>query len=265
MEENMTVSLDALGSDLETMQADAVSAEEVELLGATETQETGVSEPGTEQHAADAPVLRYTQEEFDEAVRRKSDYIKAGLRNDPIYQFAQSLVNQHMTEGTTPEQAIEKAKAAQKEQLIAELSADPKRMAEFFLNHQQPAPTSQPANDLQARSARLASELKTLEVQGALPQNFQLETYKNADPELFVNAEQYGWKAAMKIAEAKMSVAAPQPVAAPAPAPVLPQSTRPTNSAQPSSIDFGRMDSKRFAELEARIDAALADGKRVVF
>lgn len=264
MEENMTVSMDALGSELETVQADAVPTEEVELLGATESQETGVSAPGTEPQAAAAPELRYTQEEFDEAVRRKSEYIRNGLKNDPIYMYAQSLVNQYATDGTTPQEAIAKAQAAQREQLIAELSADPKRMAEFFLNQQQTMAAPNP-DTIQAKAARLASELKTLEVQGVLPQNFQLEAYNNADPELFVNAEQLGWRAALKIAEAKMSVAAPQPVAAPAPAPVLPQSTRPTNSAQPSSIDFGRMDSKRFAELEARIDAALADGKRVVF
>lgn len=264
MEEIMTVSMDALSSDMETMQADAVSAEEVELLGAMETQESGESVSGTEPQAAAAPELRYTQEEFDEAVRRKSDYIRNGLKNDPIYQFAQSLVNRHMAEGVSPEEAIAKAKAEQREQLIAELSADPKRMAEFFLNQQQPMSAPQPQNDLQARSARLASELKTLEVQGALPQNFQLETYKNADPELFVNAEQYGWKAAMKIAEAKMASVVPtQPI--PAPAPVLPQSTRPTNSAQPSTIDFSRMDTKRFNEFEARVAAALAEGKRVVF
>lgn len=263
MEEIMTVSLDALGSDMETMQADAAPAEEVELLGATETQETGVSEPGTEQQAAAAPELRYTQEEFDEAVRRKAEYIQRGLRNDPIYQYAQSLVNQYATDGVSPQEAIARAQAAQREQLIAELSADPKRMAEFVLNRPQATDATRPDN-LQARSARLASELKTMEVQGALPQNFQLETYKNADPELFTNAEQLGWRAAIKIAEAKMS--APVPVASPVVPPVrLPQSTRPTNNAQPSAIDFSRMDSKKFAELEARIDAALADGKRVVF
>ena len=263
MEENMTVSMNALGSDMETVQADAALTEEVELLGATETQETGVSEPGTEPQAAAAPELRYTQEEFDEAVRRKGEYIRNGLMNDPIYQYAQRLVNQYATDGASPQEAIARAQAAQREQLIAELSADPKRMAEYVLG--QPQTMTAPADNLQARSAKLASELKTLEVQGGLPQNFQLETYKNADPELFTNAEQLGWKAAIKIAEARMSAVAPaaQPVA---PAPVrLPQSTRPTNSAQPSTIDFSRMDTKRFNEFEARVAAALAEGKRVVF
>lgn len=254
MEENFAVYEDALDSGMETMQADAASVEEVDYAAEQVEQEMVVSEPGTETQADTAPERLFTREEFDEAVRRKSEYIKSGLKNDPIYQFAQSLVNRHMAEGVSPEEAIAKAKAEQEEQLIAELSADPKRMAEFFLKHQQqPMYAPQPQNDLQARSARLASELKTLEVQGALPQNFQLETYKNADPELFVNAEQYGWKAAMKIAEAKMAVPAPAPVR-------LPQSTRPTNTAQPAPLNFRKMTPEQFAKYEADLDRRFLGG-----
>lgn len=264
MEENMTVSINALGSEMETMQADAVSTEVENIALESQAQETGVSAPGTEPQAAAAPELRYTQEEYDEGVRRKGEYIRRGLMNDPAYQLGQRIMNQYATDGASPEEAFNRAMKAQKEQLIAELSADPKRLAEYVLGWEQAMTTPQPEG-LEVRSARLASELRALEAQGGLPQNFQLETYKNADSDLFLNAEQYGWRTAIKKAEAKMSAAAPRSVAAPAPAPVLPQSTRPINSAQPSTIDFGRMDSKQFAALEARIDAALADGKRVVF
>ena len=258
MEENITVYENAPDSEMEMTPADGEFVGEESYASENTEQEMVESAPGAEARADNAPERLFTREEFDEAVRRKSEYIRNGLKNDPIYQYAQSLVNQYSANGVSPQEAIEKAKAAQREQLIAELSADPKRMAEFFLNQQQMQYAPPPQSNVDAKAARLASELKTLEVQGALPKNFQLEAYNNADPELFSNAEQYGWKAAIKIADAKMGVAntaavAPQPVR-------LPQSTRPTNSTQPAPPNFRKMTREQFEKYEAELDRRFLGG-----
>lgn len=227
-----------------TEQADAAPVEEA----ANEAQEIMVEQsvPGTEARADSAEQM-FTRQEVDDMIRRKSEFFKRGMENDPAYQLGKSLLNQY--HDMTPAEAYQKALQEQTDRRAKELAENPEEMAKAFLRQQNPQPRSE---TVESRAGRLASEIRTMELNGQLPQNFNLEQYVAAYPDFITDAEQYGVRAAVKMAGMSM-------------APKLPQSTRPQNVAQPQSVDVSKMTSKQFADFEAKVDAALRDGRKITF
>ena len=228
MDENTVVTNAAIE---ETPQADAAVVDEQP----TETVDTPQAETPTDaEPQADAADRLFTRQEFDEAVRRKAEYIQRGVQNDPMYQVAKALADQI---GGDPKEAAQKLLSDQIDRRAKELAENPEELAKAFLRRQIPQAPPPPEDATQHRAVQIASEIKQLHDAGQLPQGFNLENFVKADPDFLRNVEEFGARAAIKIATLSAS-----------PNKNLPQSTRPANNAQPAPVDYTKMSSKEFAE-----------------
>ena len=227
MDENTVVTPnDAV--EIETPQADAVTVDE---QPAETVDDTPVEAPAKPQ--ADAVSKLFTKPEVDEMIRRKAEHIKRGMESDPLYQVALAFAS-YM--GGDPKEAAQKLMDEQINRRAKELADNPEELAKAFLTRQIAPPQPQ-AEDTQQKAMQIAAEIKHLGDTGQLPSGFNLENYVKADPDFLRNVEEFGAKAAIKIASSSVN-----------PNKNLPQSTRPANNAQPAPVDYTKMSSKEFAE-----------------
>lgn len=233
-------------TDIQTPQADAAPVGEVsvnELLGKPVEQ--------TEQPQADAAPQMFTKQEFDEAVRRKSEYLQRGLQNDPYYQAGRALAQKFGD--IDPMEAAQKLIQENVEARAQELAQNPQELAKQLLMQQIP----RPVNMVQEQARQIAADLKMMHDMGELPEGFNLDAYAQSYPNFIQDAKDYGARAAVKIAAS--AIQAQQLLQNQS----LPQSTRPNNNAQPEPPDFQRMTSAEFADFEKRMDQAILEGKRI--
>lgn len=222
MDENTVVMNDAI--ETETPQADVVVVDE-------QPTELVESQPQTEAQADTVSKL-FTKKEVDEMVRRKAEFMKRGMENDPLYQVARAFAS-HM--GGDPKEAAKKLMEENIDRRAKELASNPEELAKTFLRERMPQQPQE--DDTQQKATRIAAEIKNLGDTGQLPSGFNLENFVRADPDFLRNVEEFGAKAAIKIASSSVN-----------PNKNLPQSTRPASNAQPAPVDYTKMSSKEFME-----------------
>lgn len=255
MEENTVLSN---ATDIQTPQADAAAVGEVNVNDlyneAMPQGETVVEQDAQPAQQADAaPERLFTRQEFDEAVRRKAEYLQKGIQNDPYYQAGRALAQKYGN--MNPMEAAQKLIQENVEARAQELAQNPQELARQLLMQQ--IPQMPQVNMVQEQARQIAADLKAMHDLGELPEGFNLDAYAQAYPNFISDAKEYGARAAVKIAAANIQAQQLSQNRA------LPQSTRPNNNAQPEPIDFKRMTSAQFADFERRMDQAILEGKRI--
>lgn len=230
MDENTVVTNDAV--EIETPQADAGAVDEQPI-------ETVEEAPIEAPQQADAAERLFTKKEVDEMIRRKAGLIEHGITSKPMYQAVKALSEQL---GGDPNAAAQKLLEDQINRRAKELAENPEEFAKAFLQRQIPQAPPQ-EDETQQKARRIAQELAQLNNDGQLPSGFNLDNYVKADPDFLRNAEEFGAKAAIKIASLTAN-----------PNKNLPQSTRPASNAQPAPADYTKMSTAEFWENEKKIE-----------
>lgn len=201
------------------------------------------------------------QERINAAIAQRLNAERRKFENDPIYQLGKRYAAQ-----------FESAEAA-REQLLNEqaerLAGDPKAFAMEFLKQgqkEQPTAPAPETEDPRESVAAIVNDLIAMGDNGELPQDFNLDAYLKAYPDFINDYQQFGIKAAVKMA----GLAVQNQKAAETSAKLeqnarLPQSTRPASIPREQPPDFQNMSSAQFRRYEEKIRRATMDGKRVKF
>lgn len=213
----------------------------------------------TAQEGDDGPLSRnetQNQERINEAVSRRLNAERKKLSSDPYYQLGRLYAEPF------------KDTAAAHEQLLKDraekLAEDPKALAMEVLKRgrrEEPGPVP---GDPRESVADIVSGLIEMGDRGELPADFNLDAYLQAAPDFISNYQQYGIRAAVKMA----GLAVQGQQAAKTSAKLesnarLPQSTRPASTPREGPPDFEHMSAGEFRKWEARIQQASGQGRRV--
>lgn len=238
-------------------------------------EEPKATEPPQQADAAPEPKT-YTQKEFDEAVRRRTQYIRKGLEEerekDPYWQAGKRLAQlQSLSDGVDPSVAIQKVLSDGFERQAEALSNDPKAIARLLLGNQigmqpMPAPKAQQQNDTREVARSIAQDITACVENGELPQGFQLDDYVKVYPDFISDCAEYGVRAAIRTVKALQATQQQQQKTLQKAAAnnALPRPIRPgANVQEDGQIDYSKLSKEEFQRVKQRMHEEYLRGKTV--
>lgn len=212
-----------------------------------------VDEPLTAEGEPQADVAEktYTKAEVDAEIRKKADFISKGyekkLQSDPRIALAEFLMNQ--TGEKDASKAAERVRKEYIEKQAEALSQDPLVLAQMLLEMRSPTPKQEVNED----GVRIAQQVIDCIENEELPSDFNPVDFDRENPGFLQYAAKRGVSAAfVKFNKPKENT------------PPLPRSTRPSTPVPDQRRDYLSMSDKEFREIEARIKAAAAQGRKVI-
>lgn len=272
MEENITGVNESIETSLPQEAAAEVDvvelsdlAAEIEAGNPAETvEETPTEDAPAAEKGDDGPVKAdeaANQARINAAFSQRLNAERRKFEKDPIYQ----LGKQYAARFKSTEEAQEQLLSERAEQL----AQDPKAFAmEFLRKGEQPSVEPEPSAPADPRASipDIVNGLVSMEERGELPKDFNIQEYLEAYPDFIADYQQYGLKAAVKMAHlAVQNEKAARTSAKMERNARLPQSTRPASANRDAGPDFANMSSEQFKAYEARINQAMLAGKRVKF
>lgn len=285
MEENLVVT-NAAGSEMQPPVADGqagageeISAADILAESTEQTAETVNTAPpvATEEpvQADAAPQKTYTQSEFDDAVRQRAGHIQRGmeqkLHQDPYYLAGKRLAEmQAMSDGVTPEIAVQRVLNEGFERQAQALAADPQALARAVLGNRigmNPPPIIQPlADERSAIASNIAAGLRECAERGELPRDFDLNKTVERYPDFLEDCTQYGVRAALNTVRKldAMNASQQQTLQQAAVNNALPKPIRPgANTQEDGPIDYTKLSQKDWQRMNQRFREESLKGRAV--
>lgn len=249
----------------ETMiqQADAAESfvDASELMVEPQVETVEETQPaGTPQ--ADVAEKTYTKAELDAEIRKKAEFISKGTekkyQTDPYYLLGKTLAE--LTGEKDPMKAVEKVRQDNLQRQAEALAQDPTVLAQMLLEMR--APRVEQDADVKKLAGRITEDLLDAIANEELPDDFDPIEFDRKHPGFFDHAAKRGVSAAYnRFSKQKEN----DPLTAKlAQAHALPKPTRPSTPVPEQKRDYMAMSDKEFREMDARIKAAAAQGRKVI-